>query len=204
MPDLRFIVESAEVVHYAAAPLLAFKLQIANNRREEIIHTVALRAQIQIEATRRKYDAAEQERLLDLFGEPDRWGQTLRTMLWTHASVVVPRFTGSVLADIPVPSTFDFNVAATKYFHGVTNRQRFNFGVVYPRTYSESQGGTDVCTMQTECLVLGNEETQCAVRVRFLRMVARSIARLPAPSSGPSSIAEGKIENVERLEVDGK
>ena len=34
------------------------------------------------------------------FGEPDRWGQTLRSMLWTHASVVVPRFTGSVLADI--------------------------------------------------------------------------------------------------------
>jgi hydrogenase maturation protease len=86
----------------------------------------------------------------------------------------------------------------------VKNRQRFNFGVVYPRAYSESQGGTDACTMQTECLVLGNEETQCAVRVRFLRMVARSIARLPAPSSGPSSIAEGKIENVQRLEVDGK
>src|SRR5260221_4000062 len=129
MPDLRFIVESAEVVHYAAAPLLAFKLQIANNRREEIIHTVALRAQIQIEATRRKYDAAEQERLLDLFGEPDRWGQTLRTMLWTHASVVVPRFTGSVLADIPVPSTFDFNVAATKYFHGVT---RAGFSLCHP------------------------------------------------------------------------
>ena len=88
---------------------------------EEIIHTVALRAQIQIEATRRKYDANEQERLLDLFGEPDRWGQTLRSMLWTHASVVVPRFAGSVLADIPVPCTFDFNVAATKYFHGVTS-----------------------------------------------------------------------------------
>ena len=44
-------------------------------------------------------------------------------MLWTHASVVVPRFTGSVLADIPVPCTFDFNVAATKYFHGVTQRR---------------------------------------------------------------------------------
>jgi len=59
--------------------------------------------------------------LLDLFGEPDRWGQTLRSMLWTHASVVVPGFTGSVLADVPVPCTFDFNIAATKYFHGVTS-----------------------------------------------------------------------------------
>ena len=42
-------------------------------------------------------------------------------MLWTHANVMVPRFSGSTVADIPVPCTFDFNVAATKYFHGVTN-----------------------------------------------------------------------------------
>ena len=121
MPDLHLMIEGAEVVQYAAAPLLAFKLRIANSPSEEIIHTVALRAQIQIEVTRRKYDANEQARLLDLFGEPDRWGQTLRSMLWAHASVMVPRFTGSVLADISVPCTFDFNVAATKYFHGVTS-----------------------------------------------------------------------------------
>jgi hypothetical protein len=121
MPDPRLTIEGAEVVQYAAAPLLAFKLRIANHPSEETIHTVALRAQIQIEATRRKYDANEQARLLDLFGEPDRWGQTLRSMLWTHASVVVPRFTGSALADIVVPCTFDFNVAATKYFHGVAS-----------------------------------------------------------------------------------
>src|SRR5258708_33958923 len=86
----------------------------------------------------------------------------------------------------------------------VKNRQRFNFGVVYPRAYSESQGGTDACTMQTECLVLGNEETQCVVRVRFLRMVARSIAKLPTPSSELSSVAEEKNEKAERLEVNGK
>jgi hypothetical protein len=121
MPDLQLTIEGAEVVQYAAAPLLAFKLRIANNPSDEIIHTVALRAQIQIEVTRRKYDANEQARLMDLFGEPDRWGQTLRSMLWTHTSVVVPRFAGSVLADISVPCTFDFNVAATKYFHGVTS-----------------------------------------------------------------------------------
>jgi hypothetical protein len=120
VPDLQLTVEGAEVVQFAAAPLLAFKVRIVNIPNDEIIHTVALRAQIQIEVSRRKYDSNEQARLLDLFGEPDRWGQTLRSLLWTHASVVVPGFTGSVLADIPVACTFDFNVAATKYFHGVT------------------------------------------------------------------------------------
>jgi hypothetical protein len=121
MPDLRLSVESADVVPFAAAPLLAFKLRITNDASEELVHTVALKAQIQLEVTRRQYDAKEQERLLDLFGTPDRWGQTLRSMLWTHASVVVPRFTGSTLTDIHVPCTFDFNIASTKYFHGLTS-----------------------------------------------------------------------------------
>jgi hypothetical protein len=120
VPDLQLTVEGAEVVQFAAAPLLAFKVRIVNTPDDEIVHTVALRAQLQIEVSRRKYDSNEQARLLDLFGEPDRWGQTLRSLLWTHATVVVPGFTGSGLADIPVACTFDFNVAATKYFHGVT------------------------------------------------------------------------------------
>ena len=120
MPDLQLTIEGADVVQYAAAPLLAFRVRIVNQPSEEVIHTLALRAQIQLEVSRRKYDASEQERLRDLFGEPSRWGQTLRSMLWTHASVMVPRFAGSTIAEIPVPCTFDFNVAATKYFHGVS------------------------------------------------------------------------------------
>jgi hypothetical protein len=121
MPDLQLTIEGAEAVPFAAAPLLSFKVRIVNRASEEIVHTIAMRAQIQIEVTRRKYDPSEQARLQDLFGEPDRWGQTLRNMLWTHAGIVIPRFTGSILADIPVPCTFDFNVAATKYFHGLSS-----------------------------------------------------------------------------------
>jgi len=86
----------------------------------------------------------------------------------------------------------------------VKNRQRFNFGVVYPRGYGEAQGGTDAWTMQTQCLVLGNFETNCMVRVRFLRLVTRSVGRLQAPSSEPTSVTEGTIEIVDRLEVNGK
>jgi len=121
MPDLRFAIVSAEPVQNAATPLMAFKLQLTNVPAEEIVHTAALRAQIQVEVTRRKYDSNEQARLQDLFGEPDRWGQTLRNMLWTHTSMVVPSFMGSTMVDLQVPCTFDFNVAATKYFHGVTS-----------------------------------------------------------------------------------
>ena len=121
MPDLSFQVEGVGVVPNAAAPLLAFKLRLSNADSEQAIHTVTLRCQIQLEVTRRKYTAEDQERLHDLFGEPSRWGQTLRSLLWTHANLVVPSFTGSTLVDLPVPCTFDFNVAATKYFDGLAD-----------------------------------------------------------------------------------
>jgi hypothetical protein len=116
MPDLNYQIEGAEAVPFSASPLLAFKLRVTNTNAEESIQTVALRCQIQIESARRKYVAGEQERLLDLFGEPERWSRTLRPMLWTHASVIVTPFQGSTLVDLPVPCTFDFNVAAAKYF----------------------------------------------------------------------------------------
>jgi hypothetical protein len=118
MPDINFQVEGIEVVANSASPLLAFKLRLAA-APEQTIHTVALRCQIQLEVTRRKYSVEDQERLLDLFGEPGRWGQTLRSLLWTHVNLVVPSFTGSTVVDLPVPCTFDFNVAATKYFDGL-------------------------------------------------------------------------------------
>jgi hypothetical protein len=123
MPDLDFQVEGAEVVAYEAAPLLAFKLRLTqvgpDKEDRRPIHSVMLRCQIRIEPARRSYRAAEQERLLDLFGEPHRWGQTLCPMLWTHTNVMVPAFTGTTLVDLPVPCTYDFNVAAAKYFHAL-------------------------------------------------------------------------------------
>src|SRR3982074_2459814 len=83
----------------------------------------------------------------------------------------------------------------------VKNRQRFNFGVVYPRAYSEQQKGTDAYTMQTECLVQGEDNTHCAVHVRFLRMVDRSIAKLRAPATDLSLVPEQNIEKVESLSL---
>jgi hypothetical protein len=120
MPKLSFKIEEAVVVPFSVAPTLAFRLRINNALPEETIHTVALRCQIQLDVTRRRYTMREQNRMRDLFGEPDRWSQTLRSLLWTHANVVVPSFKGTTTADLPVPCTFDFNVAATKYFEGLT------------------------------------------------------------------------------------
>jgi hypothetical protein len=121
MPDLSFKIEEASAVPFAAAPTLAFRLRIENAIAGETVHTVALRCQIQIDVTRRRYTEQEQSCMRDLFGEPDRWSQTLRSLLWTHVNIVVPGFQGNTSADLPVPCTFDFNVATTKYFEGLTD-----------------------------------------------------------------------------------
>ena len=120
MPELNFQIEGAKPVPYGASPLLAFELRVTNSGPEPSIHTVVLRAQIQIEVTRRRYTPEEQAKLLDLFGEPGRWGQTLKNMLWTNAIVIVPGFEKETSVQLQVPCTFDFNVGATKYFHGLS------------------------------------------------------------------------------------
>ena len=120
MPDLRFQVEDAAATPNAAAPQLSFKVRITNSEPEPV-HSIALRAQIQIEPVRRRYTPAEQEHLKELFGEPERWSKTLHPLLWTNANVSVSGFSGRTVIEVPVPCTFDFNVAITKYIYGLEN-----------------------------------------------------------------------------------
>jgi hypothetical protein len=118
LPDLSFAVEGAEVLEYAAVPSLLFKVRV-ENLDGEAVRSVSLNTQVRISAARRHYEAAEGERLLDLFGEPHRWGTTLRSFLWTHTVVQVSSFSGSTVVDMPVTCTYDLDVAAAKYFHAL-------------------------------------------------------------------------------------
>ena len=137
MPALTFSLDSAEAVPFAAVPTIAFNLRVTNTIENQTLQSIALRCQILIEAAGRHYNPGERKALGDLFGEPDRWSQTLRPLLWTHAGITVPEFTGSITVEIPVPCTFDFNVAAAKYFHAVqvedvSLRFQFSGTIFYP------------------------------------------------------------------------
>ena len=61
MPNLSFSIDGAEAVSFAASPMLSFKLNIRNADSEERIQSIALRCQIQIETTKRKYSETDQE-----------------------------------------------------------------------------------------------------------------------------------------------
>jgi hypothetical protein len=120
MPDLDFRIIDAEVARYAATPTLNFKMSIHQNGETVRVRNIALQCQIRIETRKRNYLPREQARLSDLFGEPARWGETLQSLLWTQIGIVAPAFEGrSTAIDLPVPCSFDFNIAATKYFEGL-------------------------------------------------------------------------------------
>lgn len=118
MPELAFEVEGAAAVPFCATPTLGLDLRVVN-RMDDRVQSVALDCQVRIEAHRRRYGQDERERLTELFGEPARWSQTVRSLLWTHAHASVPPFTGAVRVRLPVPCTADFNVVAAKYFHAL-------------------------------------------------------------------------------------
>jgi hypothetical protein len=118
MSDLTFAVLGARAEPYAAAPTLMLRLAISD-RSGDPIQAIALRTQIMIEPRRRHYTGAEEARLLELYGEPERWGDTLQTLLWTISSVIVPSFTERTEVDLPIACTYDFEVASSKFFHAL-------------------------------------------------------------------------------------
>ena len=118
MSDIDFEVLGVKPDPYAAAPTLLFALKLSE-LTGQAVHSVSLRCQIRIEPQRRRYEAAEEERLLALFGETPRWGDTLKPFLWTHASTMVAGFSGTTEVELPVPCTYDFEVSAAKYLHAL-------------------------------------------------------------------------------------
>lgn len=81
----------------------------------------------------------------------------------------------------------------------VKNRQRWNFGVVYPKSHCEIQKGNDIWRMQTQCLIRGAASASLDIKVRFLQAVSRQMGRLTAP--GVSDEAEPEFEIVESIEI---
>jgi hypothetical protein len=81
----------------------------------------------------------------------------------------------------------------------VKNRQRWNFGVLYPQAYSEAQGGTDACSMRTECLVRGRTDTKLEIRLRFLQLQLRwtqqlNEAEVSSPGDSWQEAAERHVD----------
>jgi hypothetical protein len=114
----RFECVDARGEAYAVSPTLAFTIRIAELTGTPV-HAIALRCQIRIEPRGRGYPDAETERLVDLFGDASRWPETLKPMQLATVSVMVPGFTGEADVAVPVPCSYDLEIASTRYFHAL-------------------------------------------------------------------------------------
>lgn len=118
MSDLGFAIVGARAEPYAASPQLSLRLRVAETSGVPV-HAITLSAQVRIEPQQRRYEAAESAALTELFGPPARYGDTLRTLLWTHVSATVLAFEGETELDLAIPCSYDFEVAAHKYLRAL-------------------------------------------------------------------------------------
>ena len=98
---------------------------------------IALKIQLMIEPARRVYDDDTRDRLIELFGAPERWAVTTRSLVWSQLDVVVPAFTGSTTVVVPIACNYDLEVTAAKYLHSLPDGEaplalHFNGIVYYP------------------------------------------------------------------------
>jgi hypothetical protein len=118
MTDLSFHCVDVVPERLAAGPTLLFRLRIAAPTGTTI-HAIALRVQVHLEPKRREHSPQETEMLNYLFGEPSRFGDTIPPLQLTNTSVMVPGFAGSTEVEVPVPCTYDLEVAAGRYLHAL-------------------------------------------------------------------------------------
>ena len=135
-PEPEFQVLGATGRRHAAVPALDFDVHVTEPGGRHV-HAIALSAQIMIEPARRSYDAETREKLVELFGPPERWATTTRSLVWHQADVLVPAFIGSTTFRVAVPASFDMEVASSKYLYGLPDGElplAFNFnGTVHYR-----------------------------------------------------------------------
>ena len=136
VPEPDFAVLGARAVRHAAAPMLSFDLEVLEPIGRPV-YMIALSIQVMIEPARRRYDDATRERLLELFGPPERWAVTTRSLVWCKLDVLVPAFTGSTTVPVPIACSYDLELAAAKYLHSLPDGEaplalHFNGTIYYP------------------------------------------------------------------------
>lgn len=122
MTELSFDVVDITPEQFAAVPSLTARLRVAE-LTGEVVHMVALRVQVKIDAHLRRYDEEEQRRLTEQFGAAERWSETLRPFTWTHTTAMIPGFTGTTECDLAIACTYDLEVLGSRYFASLESGQ---------------------------------------------------------------------------------
>ena len=115
MAELAFDCTGARPEPYSVVPAMSLTLRISEASGQQV-DAIALRCQIRIEPARRHYSSAEEERLNDLFGERQRWADTLKPLQFTTVSMMIPGFKGSMETEVAIPFSYDLEIGSARYF----------------------------------------------------------------------------------------
>ena len=111
MAEIDFTCTGVGADRYAAGPTVLLRMH-AEERTGVRVHALALRCQVRVEPLRRRYDDREAAGVVDLFGERPRWGRTMQALQLGFLAQVLPGFTGGCDFDLPLPLSYDVDVAA--------------------------------------------------------------------------------------------
>ncbi|MET8059809.1 DUF6084 family protein [Streptomyces microflavus] len=186
MTDLDFRCTGVRPEPFGASPTLLFDLRIEELDHQPV-HAVALRCQIRIEPAQRTYDPDEVDMLGDLFGEPSRWSSTLKPLQFAHASITVPAFTGTTHVDLPVPCTYDTEVASASYFRALA-RGEIPLLMLFSGTVFTGRNG-----FRAEPIPW-HKETSCLMPVEVWRELIESYF----PNTGWLRLRKDSLESLRR------
>jgi hypothetical protein len=191
-PEPEFAVLGARPVRHAAAPMMTLDLQVSEPSGRQV-YMIALRIQLMIEPARRGYDEATRAQLLELFGAPERWAVTTRSLVWSQLDVLVPAFTGTTTVPVPVPCSYDLELAAAKYLYALPDGMaplalHFN-GTIY---YRDDGGGLQMV------LVPWNT----SIDFRMPVSVWRETVEHYYPGTGWAALGAGTLAALQRAKLD--
>jgi Family of unknown function (DUF6084) len=189
--SLSFEVVGAKAEPYAVQPTIGLCLRLTAPAGEAV-HAVALQCQIRIEPQRRRYQPGEEERLIELFGAPARWGETLRPFLWTHVATTVPGFVGTTEVDLLVPCTYDMEIAGTKYLHALADGSEIPLVLLFSGTTFARNG-----TGMSVAPVAWHEEAAYRLPVQ----VWRDMMDLYFPNSGWVTVSRPVLDALGRFKA---
>jgi hypothetical protein len=117
-PRLQFSIAGARALAGAAVPTAVLDL-VLRRTDGSAVRSATLAVRVDIAAAGRAYDDATAARLVELFGDSDRWEQTLGTLAWARATVLAGAFASETVVELPLALSYDFDVAANKYLHAL-------------------------------------------------------------------------------------
>jgi hypothetical protein len=113
-PALELEVLGAEPALHVASPALHFRLRASESAKRDV-YMVALSTQVHIDPGLRSHDPETRERLVDLFGAPERWAATTASIVWARVETLLPSFSSELDFTLVLPCTYDLEVASARY-----------------------------------------------------------------------------------------